>query len=354
MLNIAHSRLLNQHIISPNLQTPKAVVAHLGAVQAQDYPMAKWAVGLRLPSANDALIENALNKGEVVRTHVLRPTWHFVAAEDVRWLLKLTAPHIHSAMNSYSKQMELDAAVFNKSNLIIEKTLTNNKHLTREELMIELGKAGINTQLNRASHIMMNAELEGIVCNGIMRGKQHTYALMDEKVPKGLIFTREEAIVELVKRYFNSHSPATLQDFQWWSGLPMGDVRKGIEAIKNDFISEKINNQIYYFNSNNKTFETTESIHFLPAFDEFTVSYKDRIDSIEPHLKQIAMTSNGIFKPIIVVNGRVIGIWKRTIKKDKLMIEPQFFNNYTPLEKDIMLKEIKRFSDFNGLEIEFA
>jgi hypothetical protein len=354
MLNIAHSRLLNQRIIDTNLQSPKAVVAHLGAMQAQDYAMAKWAIGLRLPSSNDALIENALNNGEIVRTHVLRPTWHFVAAEDVRWLLKLTAPHIHLAMNSTNKQMELNAVVFNKSNLIIEKTLTNNKHLTREELMIELGKAGINTQLNRAAHIMMNAELEGIVCNGIMRGKQQTYALMDEKVPKGLVFTREEAIVELTKRYFNSHSPATLQDFQWWSGLPMSDVRKGIEAIKNDFIFEKINNQIYYFNSNNKAFETTESIHFLPTFDEFMVSYKDRIDSIEPHLKQIAMTSNGIFKPIIVVNGRVIGIWKRIIKKDKLMIEPQFFNNYTPLEKDIMLKEIKRFGDFNGLDIEFA
>jgi Winged helix DNA-binding domain len=354
MLNIAHSRLLNQRIIDTNLQSPKAVVAHLGAMQAQDYPMAKWAVGLRLPSANDALIEKALNNGEIVRTHVLRPTWHFVAAEDVRWLLKLTAPHIHSSMNSYNKQMELDAPIFNKSNLIIEKALTNNTHLTREELMIELGNAGIVAQSNRAAHLMMNAELEGIVCNGIMRGKQQTYALMDEKVPKGLIFTREEAIVELAKRYFHSHAPATLQDFQWWSGLPMQDVRKGIEAIKNDFISEKINNQIYYFNLNNKAFKTTESIHFLPSFDEFTVSYKDRSDSIEPHLKEIAMTNNGIFKPIIVVNGRVIGIWKRTIKKDKLIIEVQFFNNYPPLEKDIMLKEIKRFGDFNCLEIEFT
>jgi Winged helix DNA-binding domain len=354
MLNITHSRLLNQHIIAPNLETPKAVVAHLGAMQAQDYPMAKWAVGLRLPSADDALIEQALNKGEIVRTHVLRPTWHFVAAEDVRWMLKLTAPHIHSAMNAYNKRMQLDAAIFNKSNLIIEKKLANSPHLTREELMIELGKAGINTQLNRAAHIMMNAELEGIVCNGIMRGKQQTYALMDEKVPKGLVFTREEAITELAKRYFNSHSPATLQDFQWWSGLPMGDIRKGIEAIKNDFISEKINNQIYYFNADNKAFKSTESIHFLPTFDEFMVSYKDRSDSIEPHLKEIAMTSNGIFKPIIVVNGRVIGIWKRTIKKDKLMIEPQFFKDYRPLEKDIMLKEMKRFGAFNGLSIEFT
>jgi hypothetical protein len=354
MLNIAHARLSNQHILVPNLSTPKSVVAYMGAMQAQDYPMAKWAIGLRLPAAaNDGLIEKALDEGAIVRTHVLRPTWHFVAAEDVRWMLKLTAPHIHATMKVMNKQLELDATVFNKSNTIIEKTLANGNHLTREELMKELGKNGIIANTIRAAHLMFSAELEGIVCNGIMRGKQHTYALLEEKVPKGLVFTREEAICELAKRYFGSHAPATLQDFQWWSGLPMGDARKGIEAIKSDFVVEKINNQEHLFNATDKNCLIRETVYFLPAFDEFMVSYKDRSASIESHLKELAMTSNGIFKPIIVANGRVIGIWKRTIKKDKLLIEPQFFHADIILSEEKMHSAIKQFGVFLGLEVVF-
>jgi hypothetical protein len=307
-----------------------------------------------LPTANDALIEQALDNGAIVRTHVLRPTWHFVAAEDVRWLLKLTAPHIHGAMKAMNKQLELDAAVFNKSNALIEKMLADGNHLTREEVMVELGKHGIIANTYRAAHLMFSAELEGIACNGVMRGKQHTYALLEEKVPKGLIFTREEAIVTLAKRYFSSHAPATLQDFQWWSGLPMGDARKGMEAIKQDFVVEKINNQEYLFKTSDKDCLIRETVYFLPSFDEFLVSYKDRSASIEPHLKEFAMTSNGIFKPIIVVNGRVIGIWKRAIKKDKLLIEPQFFQANTTVPDNKMIQALQNLGAFLGLAVVLA
>ncbi len=352
MLNIAQMRLTNQRILTTDLTTPKAVVAHMGAMQAQDYPMSKWAVGLRLPNATDSLIEAALDKGELVRTHVLRPTWHLVAAEDVRWLLKLTAPHIYSAMKTWNVKLGLDAAAYSKSNKIIEKVLANHHYLTREELMLVLTENGIAADTSRASLLMFSAELEAIVCNGVWKGKQLTYALMDEKVPKGLVFTREEAIVALAQRYFNSHAPATLQDFQWWSGLPMGDARKGIDALKNDFVSEKINNQIYYFKSNNPTAQTAETIHFLPAFDEFLVSYKDRSASIAPHFKELAMTSNGIFKPVIVVNGQVIGIWSRTIKKNTLIVDCQYFNPDITLSKDIVAEKLKPFGDFYGLKID--
>jgi Winged helix DNA-binding domain len=354
MLNIAHARLLNQRIASTNLQTPKDVVAHMGAMQAQDYPMAKWAVGLRLPDSTDKMIEQALDSGEIVRTHVLRPTWHFVAAEDARWLLKLTAPHIRTSMGTWLKKLELDSITLNKTNALIEKALSGGRHLTRSELMKILEKSGIETNPGRATLLMFNAELEAIVCNGAVREKQQTYALMDEKVPKGLIFTREEAIIELAKRYFTSHAPATLADFQWWSGLPMGDARKGIEGLKNDFISEKINHQTYFFKAQNEGFKAIQSIDFLPAFDEFTVSYKDRSDVIAPHFKEIAMTNNGIFKPIIVENGQVTGIWKRTIKKDLVVIETQFFEGNKPLEKENIAKAKARFGDFSGLKIEVA
>lgn len=352
MLNIAHARLLNQRIASTNLQTAKDVVAHMGAIQAQDYPMAKWGVGLRLPHATDKMIEQALDSGEIVRTHVLRPTWHFVAAEDARWMIKLTAPQIQRSMNPWLKKLELDDVILNKSKTLIEKKLSEGIHQTRSELMDMLAKSGIKTNAGRASLIMFDAELEAIACNGVMRGKQHTYALMDEKVPKGAVFTREEAIIELANRYFTSHAPATLADFHWWSGLPMSDARKGVEVLGTDFISEKINQHIYFFKAQNTDFIVQQRIDFLPAFDEFMVSYKNRSDVIPPQFRGIATTSNGVFKPTIVENGQVIGVWKRTKKKDLVVIETYFFEREKSLEVEVIANAAARFGGFSGLKVE--
>ncbi len=351
-MNIANIRLFNQQINSSEFQDPKALVSYMGAMQAQDYGLAKWAVGLRVNGATHDSVQSALDKGEIVRTHVLRPTWHFIAAEDARWMLALTAPHIKNSMGSMNKQLELDDSIFKKSNDIIEKTLANRSHLTREEIMAKIAESGIIVSPQRAAHLMMFAELDGIACNGIMKGKQHTYSLLDEKpLKKVLVLNREEALATLAKRFFVSHGPATLQDFCWWSGLPMGDVRKGLETIKNELISEIFDNQTYWFSPDTK-FTEKESIYFLPSFDEFMVSYKDRSASIEAHLKSQAMTSNGIFKPIIVVNGKVIGIWKRTIKMNKLLIEPQFFYPDNTLTKDVMMKATEELGKFLNLGVE--
>jgi hypothetical protein len=352
MTNIANIRLYNQKIISSEFQDPKALVSYMGAMQAQDYGLAKWAVGLRVNGATHDSVQSALDKGEIVRTHVLRPTWHFIATEDAHWMLALTAPHIKVSMGSINQQLELDSSIFNKCNDIIEKILANGNHLTREEIMAKIAESGIMVSPQRASHLMMFAELEGIACNGIMKDKQHTYSLLSEKTfKKKLVFSREEALATLAERFFVSHGPATLQDFYWWSGLTMGDVRKSLESIKGDLISEIFDNQTYWFSPNTK-FAEKESIYFLPSFDEFMVSYKDRSASIEAHLKAQAITSNGIFKPIIVVNGKVIGIWKRTVKKDKLLIEPQFFYPDKILRKEEMMKAMEELGRFWNLGIE--
>jgi hypothetical protein len=352
MLNIANIRLFNQQIHSSEFQDLKALVSYMGAMQAQDFGLAKWAVGLRVNDATHDSVQSALDRGEIIRTHVLRPTWHFIATEDAHWMLALTAPHIKVSMGSMNKQLELDASIFNKCNDIIEKTLANGNHLTREEIMAQIAESGIMVSPQRASHLMMFAELEGIVCNGIMKDKQHTYSLLGQKSLKNrLVFSREEALATLAKRFFISHGPATLQDFYWWSGLPMGDVRKGFESIKNELISEIFDNQVYWF-SPDTNFTEKESVYFLPSFDEFMVSYKDRSASIEAHFKAQAITSNGIFKPIIVVNGKVIGIWKRTIKKDKLLIEPQFFYPDNKLTMDEMIKATQELGKFWNLGIE--
>lgn len=349
--DIAHYRLVNQQIVQTPFTKPQEVVAWMGAMQAQDYAMAKWAIGLRVPNATNQTIEHAIDRAEIIRTHILRPTWHFVSANDIRWMLDLTAPHLYKAAGSMFRQMELtDEIFFRKSNKIIEQVL-QGRQLTRQEIMVELQKSGITTNGLRAAHFMFKAELDAVVCNGSMRGKQFTYALLDERVPTSKTLHREEALATLAKRYFTSHGPATLQDFVWWSGLPVADARAGLASVKSMLNDEKIGQQEYWYsNSPILKNDRIHSIHLLPAFDEFMVSYKDRRTSLNPLHYDQTITGNGIFKPIIVVNGKVTGIWKRTIKKEKVLLETLFFNPSEKIENEILNSAIKSYGEFLGLK----
>jgi hypothetical protein len=353
MTNIANIRLASQQLAGTKFKTPKDLVSWMGAMQAQDYAMSKWAVGIRLPNATDEKIESAINKGEIIRTHLMRPTWHLVSADDIYWLLELTAPHIKPAMNSTNKMLELNDALFSKSNKIIEKALSGNNHLTREELMSLLQKNKISTDGLRSIHIMFHAELDGIVCNGIRRGKNSTYALLSERVPKINKLLRDEALALLAKRYFTSHCPATLKDFIWWSGLPVKDARNALEMVKSNFISETINGETYWLTNSFAKIKTVEpSVYLLPAFDEFLISYKDRSASFPLGNHKKAFTSNGIFRPVIVINGHVTGIWKRTVKKDIVLIETGLFQPHNKLEKELVEKAAIKFGGFLNKKVE--
>ena len=177
-LNITGLRLANQRLSASSFRSPVEVVSWLGAVQAQDYAGAKWALSLRANGISDAQIEQACTDGSILRTHLLRPTWHFVAPDDIRWMLKLTAPRVHAASAFMYRQSGLDKAIFKKSNTIIEKSLRGGRQLTRTELASALDQAGIPAEGFHLGYLMMYAELEGIICSGARRGKQFTYALL--------------------------------------------------------------------------------------------------------------------------------------------------------------------------------
>lgn len=351
-VHIPTQRLINQKISTNHFDNPRDLITHLGAVQAQDYPMSKWALGVRLPNATDASIEAALDAGELVRTHVLRPTWHMVSGQDVRWMLALTGKHIKASAASRDRELGIDAALYLRTNDLIANALEGGKHLTREEVMEEIEKGGVPTDSSRAVHFMMNAEVDGIVCNGVMRGKKQTYALLDEKVKPGLVLSREEALANLAGRYFTSHAPATLQDFQWWSGLPMSEARIGLESIKSRLESFESGGKTYFMGENAQHAATPEtSVFFLPAFDEYTVSYKDRSTVFDTRWHKNAITSNGIFKPIIVRDGLVIGTWKRTVQKNKVVVVVEFFDSTDALNYGVMEKAVAGFGQFLGLEV---
>jgi len=345
--DISNSRLIPQGIVDPICDSPEEIVNWMGALQAQDFNMAKWAIGLRLKNSNEQKIHAAIDSAEIIRTHVLRPTWHFISADDIYWMLNLTASRILSSMKGRNKELELSSNVFKKANKIIEKILIGNKNLTRKELVNEISKAKIQTDNNRASHILLNAELEGLICSGKMKEKQTTYALLNERVEKPKPIKKEEALHKLATKYFQSHFPATLQDFCWWSGLSFSDAKQALESIKDQFIYEKLNEQEYWLpNSFALLKNTADSAFLLPAFDEFLISYKDRSATILHEHQSKAFSNNGIFWPTIVINGQVKGLWKREIKKDTVVIERDLFDKKNYKDKELIKEAAKRFGSF--------
>jgi hypothetical protein len=333
---IASLRLLNQQIATPRLKTAKELVGWMGAMQAQDYNQSKWAIGVRLPHLTESQIETAFNKGEIIRTHLMRPTWHFVSADDIYWMLELTAPQIKSAMKSRNRELGLTESVFGKSQEILVKVLEGNKSITRDELSVQLNKYGINTDEQRLPHILMEAEIDQIVCSGNIQGKKQTFTLLSERVPAKNILTKEEALAKLAKTYFTSHGPATLPDFTWWSGLPVTDARKALEMNKPILMSETINDETYWFaDTGPKPSPLTESVYLLPAFDEYLISYKNRSAAITIDHHKKAVSNNGIFRPVIVINGQISGLWKRTVKKDTALIELDHFRPHD--QKEVLL-----------------
>ena len=348
--DIAFARMYNQQISQSNYTKPKELVAWMGALQAQDYAMAKWAIGLRVPGSTESEIEKSLNKGELLRAHVLRPTWHIIPANDIYWMLALSANKIKALMRPMNKQLELTEKIFTKSNAIIERCLADGNDVTREEIAVHLNKARIHTTENRLSHLLLRAELEGIACHGKSTGNKKTYALLEHRVPKKKLITKNESVALLAGKYFNSHGPAMLQDFCWWSGLNVTDARHGLEAVKKQLGCQKLDGQEYWFNTEMPfhKMKKTADVHLLPAYDEFIISYKDRTAmlALEHHKK--VLSSNGIFSPVIVAGGQVLGTWKRLFQKEEMMIEANYFHTPGKTLRSGIEKKVKALGDFHG------
>lgn len=348
--NIAHLRMLNQQITVTNLSTPRELLNWMGAMQAQDFNQAKWAVGLRLPNVTEKQIEEAFKRGEILRTHLMRPTWHFVSPDDIYWILELTAKQIKSAMKARNRQLELTEEVFRKSQEVMINVLEGNRSLTREELGVCLNNAGIKTADQRLPHILMEAEIDRIICSCGIKEKKQTYALLSERVPVKNSLTKDESLALLARKYFTSHGPATLADFVWWSGLPVSEARKALALNEGILYSETWNNETHWFNGN-MNLSASDSAFLLPAFDEFLVSYKNREAAIneEDHAK--AISKNGIFWPVLVVNGKISGMWKKTVKKDLLVIEIDHFRPHSGNEKLLLTRAAEKFGHFLEMKV---
>ncbi|HVZ42061.1 MAG TPA: winged helix DNA-binding domain-containing protein [Candidatus Kapabacteria bacterium] len=349
LADIAHERLHNQHLAAPVFERPADEVSWQGAMQSQDYYAAQWALGQRLAGATDAAVDAAFATGEILRTHVLRPTWHFVVPADIRWMLALTAPRIKAASLPYHRRLELDERLLRRTNALLAKALRDGAQLTRDELRTVLERAGISAaDTVRMSFIMMHAELDAVICSGARRGKQFTYALLEERAPQAAVLKRDEALAELVLRFFRSHGPATANDFAKWSGLTVADGERGLRDVERHLERETAHGRTWWRGDSRPAVKRgSRTAYLLPNYDEYVVGYRHHDVVASPHLG-----TRTIFSNIIVLDGRVAGTWKRTLKRDGVLLEPGYFEPPGRTVAASVRAAARRYGQFLELPVE--
>ncbi|MEO7913227.1 MAG: winged helix DNA-binding domain-containing protein [Roseiflexaceae bacterium] len=348
--DIALQRLANQQVAQPTFAHPSEVVAWLGAVQAQDYLGALWALGLRVPGATEQMIEQALADKTIVRTWPMRGTIHFVAAADVRWMLELLAPRVVQRTTSRRAGLGLDEKVIAASAKVLTSALEGGKQLTRPAIYELLAQAKIATDDSRGLHILGRLAHDRLLCFGARAGKQPTFTLLDEWIPATKPLSHQEALATLAQRYFTGHGPATIQDFMWWSGLTTKEAKAGLAAVEGQLDHKRIGEREYYFAPNLP--EASAKAHdafLLPPFDEFLVAYRDRSAALDPRYNNLIVPGgNGMFNPIIVISGRVVGTWKRVFKRDSVVITFSPFEEFSQTQASAIRAAAERYGEFVG------
>jgi winged helix DNA-binding protein len=345
--SIADLRLQNQRITRPLQGGPEKVVAWLGAVQAQEYGPAKWGLALRSRRTTDAAIERAIDAGRLVRTHVLRPTWHFVTPGDLRWMLELTAPRVQRLMSNYDRRLGLHANIMTRATTVFERALGDHGYLTRRELGVYLHRAGLPSRSMELAHIAMHAELQGVICSGPRRGKQSTYALLEHRCPAAPRLERDEALAELTRRYFRSHGPATVRDFVWWSGLKTTDIKRGLEI--NRARKLELDGLTYWTVGRDSGVTRSKTIlHLLPIYDEFLVAYRDHRVVPRPAY------ALGNFMHALVIGGKVAGTWRTTSVTKGVAVTVEALRRLTPTERRALDQAVTLYRRFLGLPVSLS
>ncbi|HKR08370.1 MAG TPA: winged helix DNA-binding domain-containing protein [Gemmatimonadaceae bacterium] len=345
-------RLANQHLLEQTARTASKVVAALGAIQAQDYAGAKWGIAQRTTGVTDTEVERAISRGQILRTHILRPTWHFVSAADIRWMLALTAPRIRKLAAHYDRRLGIDDDVRRRVRLLLAKALRGSRHLTRAELAQALTKGGVRADgTQRLAHLMIHAELDGLICSGARRGKQFTYALLDECVEPSAELRRDEALHRLATRYFTTRGPATEDDFAWWSGLTKADAKEAVSLV--DGIENlSLGGRRFWLRSSPQP-KVKHTLRLLPVYDEYLVSYADRSamqTRVNP--ETVGETFDFLGSYVMVSSGQIVGRWKRAATTNNVVITPQPLTRLTSDERAEIWCEAERFAQYLGLPLQ--
>lgn len=357
-LDMVRYRLYNQRLTSGKILLPDQIVAWFGAMQAQDYASVKWAIGVRGGSGHtitDTAVEQALSARQITRTWLMRGTLQMTTTTDIRWLLDLLAPRLISGSAGRLRELELDQETLNRSFDVFTAVLPTNQPLSRPGILQALEQAGISTAGQRGYHILGQAALSGLICFGPMQSKQQTFVLLDEWAPPGPAYTRDEALAELARRYFQSHGPATLPDFVWWSGLTITEARAAVALVETELQSEEVDGETYWFLDNlDISAMPSTTAWLLPAFDEYYLGYKTRHVVLDGRYDKRVVSVNGIFRPVIVLDGQIVGIWKREVKRGTAVISLELFQSLTAVQTQAVLLAAEQYGAFGELPVALA
>ena len=342
---IAHRRMHGLGIWRTPFDNPDEVVRHLAALQAQEFSYAKWSVAQRTKDADDEAVQRLFDEGAILRTHLLRPTWHFVHSADIRWILELTAPRVH-ALNAYMyRQLDVDPKTLAKSNRLLAKNLEGGTHLTRKEIGAVLKGAGIDATRLRLGYFLMRAELDALICSGVRRGKQQTYALLEERAPDAKRLDPVDALAELTRRYFKTRGPATVRDYSRWSSLTMADCRRGLEMLGTELEHEVDGDRTYWFAPFSPPSKpASKVIDLVQVYDECVMSYSESRDVLAGSVPN----QESPFMHAVLLDGQLIGHWKRTESRGSIEIETSFLRSLNRAETRALHKAVDRYRRFLG------
>lgn len=352
---IAQRRMHNQRLWGSPFETPEQVIRWLGACQAQEFLVAKWSVAQRAKGVTNAEMDKAFAEGRILRTHLLRPTWHFVLPADIRWLLELTAPRVNALNAHRYRQLELDERLFAKSNALLAKALKGGGQLTRKEVAAMLEGSGISATGQRLAYILMRAELDAVICSGARRGKQQTYALLDERAPGAKTLDRDEALAEFIRRYFTSRGPATLKDFSRWSSLTLAVARQGLQMLESRLAQEVVDGRTYWFAPSTGGTKRTTKIDLVQGLDECIMSYSESKDVLLSPLTERAVRLGAIvFNHATLLDGTLIGQWKPVYQRDEVIVETFLHRSLHRAETQALRAAVQRFGRFLGVPARLA
>ncbi len=348
---MAQRRMHNQRLAGPPFGAPEDVAGWLVAMQAQDFGPGKWSIGERAEGVSDADIDKAFADGAILRTHVLRPTWHFVRPADIRWLLALTGPRVQAQNAHYYRRLGLDADILDRCNKLLIDALRGGNHLTRKELVPVLRGPGVEEKGFGLGYVLMNAELTGVVCSAAPKGRQQTYALLEERVPDTTTLDPDEALAELVVRYFTSRGPATAKDLRWWSSLTLAEIDRGLDMVGSRLQREVVDGVPYWSAPATTTPPPPGSptIHLLQVYDEYFMGYSESRGLADGDGRWLSWVgerfdTNGI----ILLDGQIAGRWKRRRTQRSVLIEASFYRPLAGAEKEALQAAAERLGEFLG------
>ena len=350
---IAAQRLHRQGLAARRFDTPAAAVSALGAVQSQEFPFARWGLALRTAGGvADSDVLRAFDEGQILRTHVLRPTWHFVMPADIRWMLALTGPRVHRSLAGYLRRHGCDPKTLTRATAIIEKALAGHNYLTRNELGQRLARRGIAVDGIRLAFVSIYAELEGVICSGPWRKSVPTYALLAERAPHARMKTADEALAELTRRFFSTHGPATIRDFVWWSSLLTTDAKRGLDIIGARAVDVDGDR---YWSTGTATPNPGRGpvVRLLPIYDEYLVAYRDR--DVVPHgPATMGWLRGAAFRHALLIDGHIGGTWNVSGGPASRVVEATLSRRLTAQERRALEKECARYAKFLGGALSFV